>query len=149
MRVPLLDLSEQYRALAEPIREAIDAVLASRRFILGPQVKAFEKAVSDYSNTPHAIGVSSGTDALLVILMALGIGRGDAVVTTAYTFFATGGCIARVGARPIFVDIDRATLNISPAALESYLSTQCQSNAAGELQDKSGKIIRAIVPVHL
>src|SRR6266704_2263840 len=149
MRVPLLDLSEQYRALAEPIREAIDAVLASRRFILGPQVKAFEKAVSDYCGVHHAICVSSGTDALLVILMALGIGVDDAVVTTAYTFFATGGCIARVGARPIFVDIDRTTLNLSPAALESYLSTQCQSNAAGELQDKSGKIIRAIVPVHL
>ena len=149
MRVPLLDLSEQYRSLAVPIREQFDAIVNSQNFILGAKVEEFEQSICEYCGVHHAIGVSSGTDALLAILMALGIGVDDAVVTTAYTFFATGGCIARVGARPIFVDIDRATLNISPAALESYLSTQCQSNAAGELQDKSGKTIRAIVPVHL
>jgi dTDP-4-amino-4,6-dideoxygalactose transaminase len=149
MRVPLLDLSEQYRSLAGTIREQFDAIISSQNFILGPKVEEFEQAICDYCGVHHAIGVSSGTDALLAILMALGVGPDDAVVTTAYTFFATGGCIARVGARPIFVDIDRATLNISPAALESYLTAQCQSNAAGQLQDKSGKIIRAIVPVHL
>src|SRR5437016_8807095 len=82
MRVPLLDLSEQYRALAEPIREAIDDVLASHRFILGPKGEAFEKAMCAYCKAPHAIGVSSGTDAFLAILTALGIGAGDAVVTT-------------------------------------------------------------------
>src|SRR5207237_49944 len=98
MRVPLLDLSEQYRTLAKPIRTEIDAVLAGQRFILGPQVEAFEKAICTYCGAPHAIGVSSGTDALLAILMALEIGRHDAVITTAYTFFATAGCIARVGA---------------------------------------------------
>jgi dTDP-4-amino-4,6-dideoxygalactose transaminase len=149
MRVPLLDLSEQYRSLAVPIREQLDAIVSSQNFILGAKVEEFEQSICEYCGAHHAIGVSSGTDALLAILMALGVGSDDAVVTTAYTFFATSGCIARVGARPIFVDIDRATLNISPAALESYLTAQCQSNAAGQLQDKSGKIIRAIVPVHL
>jgi dTDP-4-amino-4,6-dideoxygalactose transaminase len=149
MRVPLLDLSEQYRTLAKPIQTEIDAVLASQRFILGPQVEAFEKAISAYCGAPHAIGVSSGTDALLAILMALEIGRGDAVITTAYTFFATAGCIARVGAKPVFVDIDPATGNISPAAIQRYIAENRQANADGGLKTKSGEKIRAIVPVHL
>jgi dTDP-4-amino-4,6-dideoxygalactose transaminase len=149
MRVPLLDLSEQYRTLAKPIQTEIDAVLASQRFILGPQVEAFEKAICTYCGAAHAIGVSSGTDALLAILMALEIGRHDAVITTAYTFFATAGCIARVGARPVFVDIDPATGNISPAAIQRYIAENCQANADGGLKTKSGEKIRAIVPVHL
>jgi dTDP-4-amino-4,6-dideoxygalactose transaminase len=149
MRVPLLDLTEQYRTLAEPIRTEIDAVLASQRFILGPQVKAFEKAICTYCGAGHAIGVSSGTDALLAILMALGIGRGDAVITTAYSFFATAGCIARVGARPVLIDIDRATCNISPAAIQRYIAENCQANVDGGLKTKNGEKIRAIVPVHL
>ena len=149
MRVPLLDLSEQYRALAEPIREAIDTVLASHRFILGPRVAAFEKAICSYCNTPRAVGVSSGTDALLAILMALGIGRGDAVITTPYTFFATAGCIARVAATPLFVDIDPSTYNISPAALEKYLERNCQTDSSGQLTTPGGEKIRAIIPVHL
>ena len=129
MRVPLLDLSDQYRSLAQPIHEAIEEVLASQHFILGPKVEEFEKAIAKYSGARHAIGVSSGTDALLAILMALGIGPGDAVITTAYTFFATGGCIARVGATPIFVDIDPATCNISPAALREYLEETCRGDS--------------------
>ncbi|MFZ3377494.1 MAG: DegT/DnrJ/EryC1/StrS family aminotransferase [Chthoniobacterales bacterium] len=149
MRVPLLDLTEQYRTLAEPIRTEIDAVLASQRFILGPQVEAFERAICAHCGAPHAIGVSSGTDALLAILMALKIGRGDAVITTAYTFFATAGCIARVGARPVFVDIDPATCNISPAEIQRYVTENCQANAKGGLKTNSGEKIRAIVPVHL
>jgi dTDP-4-amino-4,6-dideoxygalactose transaminase len=162
MRVPLLDLSEQYRSLAEPIHEAIEAVLRSHRFILGPQGEAFEKAICVYCKAPHAVGVSSGTDALLAILMALGIGRGDAVITTPYTFFATAGCIARVGATPLFVDIDPATYHLSPGALERFLEKECE--AVGERvafsQAKQGKLtaspaengylrVRAIVPVHL
>ncbi|PYK65072.1 MAG: transcriptional regulator [Verrucomicrobia bacterium] len=149
MRVPLLDLSQQYRTLAEPIHEAIDAVLASQRFILGPKVNAFEKAVSDYCNAPHAIGVSSGTDALLAILMALGIGRGDAVITTPFAFFATAACITRVGAKPLFVDIDPSTYNISASALQEHLEKNCRTDSKGELTTPGGEKIRAILPAHL
>ena len=149
MRVPLLDLSEQYRALADPIREAINEVLASHRFILGQKVEAFEKAICAYSNTSHAVGVSSGTDALLAIFMALGIGRGDAVITTPYTFFATAGCIARVGARPLFADIDPKTYNIRPSAIQECIEKNCQKDSSGKLKIKSGERIRAIVPAHL
>lgn len=149
MRVPLLDLSEQYRALAEPIRAQLDEVLASQSFILGPKVTAFEEAIRDYCGAPNAIGVSSGTDALLAILMALEIGPGDAVITSAYSFFATAGCIARVGATPLFVDIDPETSNISPAALERFLTEKCRRGEDGFLREPQGKIVRAIVPVHL
>jgi dTDP-4-amino-4,6-dideoxygalactose transaminase len=149
MRVPLLDLREQYRALAEPIQAALDAVLKSQRFILGPQVEAFEKAIRNYCDAPYAIGVSSGTDALLAVLMALGIGRGDAVVTPPYTFFATAGCIARTGAKPLFVDIGPETYNISPSAIQEYIEKNCQTDLNGELKARSGEKVRAIIPVHL
>src|SRR6266571_3017965 len=149
MRVPLLDLNEQYRTLAEPIHEAIHAVLASHRFILGPQVKAFEKAICAYCKAPHAIGFSSGTDALLAVLMAFGVGPGDAVITTPYTFFATAGCIARAGARPLFADIDPETYNISPSAIRRCLEKNCQVDSDGASRAKSGEKVRAIVPVHL
>ncbi len=149
MRVPLLDLSEQYRVLGDSIREAIDAVLQSGRFILGPNVEALEKAVCEYCHVRHAIGVSSGTDALLASLMALGIGRGDAVITTPYSFFATAGCIVRVGARPLFADIDPATYNIRPAAVEECLERHCRKDRSGAWETKEGEKVRAIVPVHL
>src|SRR2546421_10001114 len=110
MRVPLLDLSEQYRALSEEIRAVTDEVLASQRFILGPKLAEFEEAVAAYCGVPHAIGVSSGTDALLAVLMALEIGLGDAVITTAYSFFATGGCVAHDAAPPRFIRIGFGTL---------------------------------------
>jgi dTDP-4-amino-4,6-dideoxygalactose transaminase len=149
MRVPLLDLSEQYRLLAEPLRREFDEIIASQSFILGPKVEQFEGAVAEYCGAKHAIGVSSGTDALLAVLMALGIGPGDAVITTAYTFFATAGCIARVGAVPIFVDIDRETFNVSPAALTEFLKGLFHRNVKNQLVDFAGRIIKAIVPVHL
>lgn len=149
MRVPLLDLSEQYRLLAEPIRRELEEILRSQNFILGPKVEEFERALADYCGARHAIGVSSGTDALLAILMALGIGPNDAVITTGYTFFATAGCIARLGATPVLVDIDPATFNISPAAIADFLENCCQRNARNQLIDSAGRIVRAIVPVHL
>src|SRR5262245_23005046 len=149
MRVPLLDLGEQYRALNAPIRGAIDEVLASHRFILGPKARAFEEAICAYCTVPHAVGVSSGTDAWLAILMALGIGPGDAVITTPYTFFATAGCIARVGARPLFADIDPETYNISPPTIRQCIEKNCQLDSDGAWRTKNGEKIRAIVPVHL
>jgi dTDP-4-amino-4,6-dideoxygalactose transaminase len=149
MRVPLLDLSDQYLSLAQPIRSGIDEVLASRNFILGPKVESFEKAMAAYTGAPHAVGVSSGTDALLAILMSLGIGPGDAIITSAFTFFATAGCIARVGATPIFVDIDPATYNITATAIEKYLEANCRRDSSGILRDRNGQVVRALVPVHL
>jgi dTDP-4-amino-4,6-dideoxygalactose transaminase len=149
MRVPLLDLSEQYAALAGPIRAEIDEVLATQHFILGPKVDAFERAIADYCGSPYAIGVSSGTDALLAVFMALGVGPGDAVITSAYSFFATGGCIARLGATPIFIDIEPSTYNISTEALEEYLTKSCSRDRDGSLRGPKGERLRAIVPVHL
>src|SRR3954468_13662481 len=148
MRVPLLDLSQQYAALAKPIRAEIDEVLATQNFILGPKVAKFEAAIASYCGSPHAIGVSSGTDALLAVFMAMNLGPGDAVVTSDYSFFATGGCIARVGATPVFIDIDPVAYNMSPAALERYLTDSCR-HENGTLRTPNGETVRAIVPVHL
>ena len=149
MRVPLLDLGQQYRVLSKQIREAIDDVLDTRRFILGSKVQEFESAICRYCDVPHAIGVSSGTDALLAILMGLGIGRGDAVVTTPYTFFSTAGCIARVGARPVFADIDSRTYNIRPSAIQECIENNGQLDSDGAWRLKTGEKIRAIIPAHL
>jgi dTDP-4-amino-4,6-dideoxygalactose transaminase len=149
MRVPLLDLSPQYRALAEPIRAEIEEVLATQRFILGPKVEEFEQAMAQFCASPYAIGVSSGTDALLAILMALGIGPGDAVITSAYTFFATAACVVRLGARPVFIDIDPRTYNISTSKLEHFLHHQCERKSDSLVLTQSGEKVRAIVPVHL
>jgi dTDP-4-amino-4,6-dideoxygalactose transaminase len=148
MHVPLLDLSEQHRALAGQIRRQVEEVLDSQKFILGPKVAAFEKAIGNYYGVSHAIGVSSGTDALLAALMALGIGPDDGVITPAYSFFATAGCIARVGATPLFVDIDPDTYNISPEALTDYVENRCRKSN-GTLRSHDGKRIRTIIPVHL
>ena len=148
MRVPLLDLSAQYQALAGPIRQQIDEVLQTQRFILGPKVEKFESALCDYTGAKFAVGVSSGTDALLAVLMALEIGPGDAIITTPYSFFATAACIARVGATPLFVDIDPATFNISAAALRSFIEKNCRQTD-GVLMTRERQAVRLIIPVHL
>jgi dTDP-4-amino-4,6-dideoxygalactose transaminase len=148
MRVPLLDLSEQYHALAASIRQQIDEVLQSQRFILGPKVEQFERALCDYTGAKFAIGVSSGTDALLAVLMALEIGPGDAVITTPYSFFATAACIARVGATPLFVDIEQETFNISPEAIRSFIEKNCRQ-VNGVLMARDRQAVRLIIPVHL
>ena len=148
MRVPLLDLSEQYDALAEPIGREIDEVLSSRRFILGRKGEEFERAIARFLGIEHAIGVSSGTDALMAALMALQIGPGDAVLTSAYSFFATAGSIARVGATPVFIDIDAPTYNLSARPLQQYIDKHCHTSN-GKLLDRGGQTIRAVMPVHL
>ena len=149
MQVPLLDLKPQYRPLAAEIQAAIERVCASQGFILGPQVKELEAAVGAYSQCRYGIGVSSGTDALLLALMALEIGQGDEVITSPFTFFATAGTIARAGARPVFCDIDPASFNLSAEAVASFLAKQCERRS-GEVIDKAtGGRVKALMPVHL
>ena len=149
MHVPLLDLKRQYEPLRAEIEAAMREVVESQHFILGPVVERFEEAVRAYCDAGCAVGMSSGTDAQLAALMALGIGPGDAVITTPYTFFATAGCLSRVGARPVFVDIDPATFNLSPAALAHYLENVAHRDADGILRAPTGEKLRAVIPVHL
>jgi dTDP-4-amino-4,6-dideoxygalactose transaminase len=149
MQVPLLDLKPQYRALKAEIDAAMERICDAQSFILGPAVKQLEAEVAAYSGCAHGIGMSSGTDALLAALMALDIGAGDAVLTTPYTFFATAGTIARVGARPVFVDIDPATYNLCPRKLEVMLREQCTRQGGALVHTASGAQVKAIMPVHL
>jgi dTDP-4-amino-4,6-dideoxygalactose transaminase len=149
MQVPLLDLKQQYRPLAADIQAAIAAVCEGQHFILGAEVKKLEAAVAAYSQCRYGIGVSSGTDALLLALMALGIGPGDAVITSPFTFFATAGTIARAGARPLFCDIDPATFNLSAAAVAQLLAEQCERRGDALVHRASGARVRALMPVHL
>ena len=149
MPVPLLDLKRQYASLRQEIEDRVHAVMDSQAFILGPEVEHFEAAVRQFSGAGGAVGMSSGTDAQLAALMALEIGPGDAVLTTPYTFFATAGCISRVGARPVFVDIDEDTFNISSVALSQYLEGVAYRDSKGILRTPTGEHLRAIIPVHL
>jgi dTDP-4-amino-4,6-dideoxygalactose transaminase len=148
VKVPLLDLKPQYRALKPELDAALLRVSESQYFILGPEVKALEAATAAYSGCKFGIGISSGTDALLIALMALDIGAGDEVITSPYTFFATGGTIARVGARPVFVDIDPATFNISPDAIEKFIAG-CANREGALINRATGGRVRSIMPVHL
>jgi dTDP-4-amino-4,6-dideoxygalactose transaminase len=149
MQVPLLDLRLQYGPLAAEIQQAIAKVCAAQAFILGPGVKELEAAIAAYSRCRYGIGVSSGTDALLLALMALGIGAGDAVITSPFTFFATAGTIARVGARPLFCDIDPLTFNLAPAAVEACLARDCERRGTELVHRASGARVRGLMPVHL
>src|SRR6201986_2501949 len=149
MQVPLLDLKPQYRPLAAEIQAVIEKVCASQGFILGPAVKELEASVAAYSQCKYGIGVSSGTDALLLALMALEIGPGDEVITCPFTFFATAGTIARAGARPLFCDIDPATFNLSPQALREFLDAGTETRNGRLVNRATGGRIRALMPVHL
>ena len=140
MKVPLLDLKEQYKSIKEEILKVAEEIFESQYFILGPRVEALEKDIAGYCSSKHALGVSSGTDALLISLMAADIASQHTVITTPYTFFATAGSIFRTGARPIFVDIDPDTYNISPERLERVIASMTDNELAR---------IRAVIPVHL
>ena len=139
MRVPFLDLAAQLETTRPDVEQAVLDVIASGRYVGGPVLDAFERAMAGYVGVDHAIGVSSGTDALLVSLMALDVGPGDLVVTTPYSFFATAGAVARLGAVPVFVDIDPRTFNIDPARLADWFRSETEQRSR----------VKAIVPVHL
>ncbi len=133
MAVPLLDLKVQYQALKEPIDAAMLRVAESQMLVLGPEVQALEEELCEYLGVKHAIGVSSGTDAVLVALMALGIGAGDEVIVPTFSFFATAGCVARLGAKPVFVDVDDVAYNLDPEKMREAITP----------------LTKAIIPVHL
>lgn len=141
MKFPLLDLKAQYKSIEKELKERVSEVLDSQMFILGAEVKALEEELSAYVGAQHALGVSSGSDALIISLMALQVGQRDAVVTTPFTFFATGGAIARLGAEPVFCDIDPETFNIDTHKLAELLEL--------EIEKKGNTRIKGIIPVHL
>lgn len=139
MRVPFLDLAAQLETTRPEVERALLDVVASGRYVGGPVLEAFERAMADYVGVEHAVGVSSGTDALLVSLMALDVGPGDLVVTTPYSFFATAGTVARLGADPVFVDVDPRTFGIDPARLADWFEREAERRSR----------VKAIVPAHL
>ncbi|MBI4678120.1 MAG: DegT/DnrJ/EryC1/StrS family aminotransferase [Elusimicrobia bacterium] len=149
--IPLLDLKAQYRTIGGQVRRAVRDSLRNQEFILGPAVESFEKAVASYVGTPDAVGVANGTDALILSLKAVGVGPGDAVITTTFSFFATAGSICNAGARPVFVDIDPATYNLDPGALTRLVRQDCAWDAGKRAltHRPSGCRVRAILPVHL
>jgi dTDP-4-amino-4,6-dideoxygalactose transaminase len=133
MKIPMLDLSEQYQSLKSEVLTILDEVMSSSQFILGKHVKKLEADIAEYSNVEFAIGCGNGSDAIHIALQAAGISQGDEVITTPFTFFATGGAIVRAGATPVYVDIDPVTFNIDPSKIESAITEKT----------------KAIIPVHL
>jgi dTDP-4-amino-4,6-dideoxygalactose transaminase len=147
--VPLLDLKAQFAQIRSEVMPIIEQVCASQRFILGEHVIGLEAEVARYCASAAGIGVSSGTDALLLALMALGIGAGDEVITSPFTFFATAGTIARLGARPVFCDIDPVSFNLSPAAVRNFVDRQCSVQGGQLINRATGGRVKALMPVHL
>jgi len=147
--VPLLDLKAQFAQIRADVMPLIEQVCESQMFILGENVTGFETQLAAYCGANHGIGVSSGTDALSLALMALEIGSGDEVVTSPFTFFATAGAIARSGAQPVFCDIDPATFNLSAAAVQTFIERECELRDGLLINRGTGGWIKAIMPVHL
>jgi dTDP-4-amino-4,6-dideoxygalactose transaminase len=148
-KVPLLDLKAQYAEVRTEVLAAIESVCASQLFILGEHVRALETEIAQYCGASHGVGVSSGTDALLLALMALGVTGGDEVITSPFTFFATAGTIARSGARPVFCDIDPQSFNLSSAAVQRFIDEHCTFSGGALVHRSTGGRIRALMPVHL
>jgi dTDP-4-amino-4,6-dideoxygalactose transaminase len=147
--VPLLDLKAQFAQIRGEVMPVIEQVCAGQHFILGEHVRALEEEIAGYCGASAGIGVSSGTDALLLALMALDIGAGDEVITSPFTFFATAGTIARAGARPVFCDIDPLTFNLSPTAVQVFVRDHCVVRAGQLVNRATQGRIRALMPVHL
>src|SRR4030042_4047092 len=133
MKVPFFDLNSQFYSIEGEIKSALDEVFKTQQFILGPKVEALEQTIANYCQTRYAVGVASGSDALLLSLMSFGIGTGDEVLLPPFTFFATAGAISRTGATPVFIDIDEETHNIDPSKIEEKITSRT----------------KAIIPVHL
>ncbi len=151
MNVPLLDLQAQYATIKDKVRAAVDEVFETQRFVLGANVSALESEIAKFCGVPYAVGVASGTDALLLSLKALGVGPGDSVITVPYTFFATAGAIVNVGARPIFIDIEESGFLMDPEKLSSFLERECTFSltTCKTVHKSSNTIVKAILPVHL
>jgi len=147
--VPLLDLKMQYRDIEAEIMATIRDICSRQNFILGASVKELEQQIAEYSQCRYGIGASSGTDALLMALMSLDIGPGDEVITTPYTFFATAGVIARLGARPFFCDIEPDSYNISPISVAERIADQCVEREGRLINRKTGGVVKVLMPVHL
>lgn len=149
MQVPLLDLKAQFASIENEVTEVLREVCVSQNFILGPKVTELEQKIADYSHCAYGVGVSSGTDALLAALTALDVGAGDEVLTTPYTFFATAGSVARLGARPVFCDIDPNTFNLDPRSVADFLDECCEPSDVGAVNRRTGRTIKVMLPVHL
>lgn len=152
MNVPLVDLKAQYARIGADIEKAVLDVVRSTSFVLGQPVKDLEAGLCDYLGAPHALGVASGSDALLLALMALDVGPGDGVITTPFSFFATASCITRLGATPIFLDIHARDYNLDPVVVEKYLKSlkKTKTKKGTFLRDEKRKVnVKVILPVHL
>ncbi len=150
MAVPFLDLKRQFARIRPEIEPRVAEVFATQYFILGPNGKALESEAAAYLGASRAIGVASGTDALLLSLKALGLAPGEGVLTTSFTFFATAGAIHNAGGRPFFADIDGATFNLSPGSVREFLKGKCERGKDGTVRHKETKVpIRGLLPVHL
>ena len=147
-KIPIVDLRAQYVKIRAEVRLAIDEVVDSQQFILGPAVTRFETQMAAYLHCNHAVGVASGSDALLRAMMALDIGAGDAVITTPFTFFSTVSSITRLGATPLFVDIDAEDYWLSAKAVVQFLSERGKIRDGVTIDSKTGRRVKALLPVH-
>jgi dTDP-4-amino-4,6-dideoxygalactose transaminase len=149
MAVPLLDIGRQHAPIMAELKGVLDRALENSRFIKGPELEDLEKEFASYSGTKFAVGCASGTDALILSLMALGLRTGDLVITTPFTFFASAGAVVRAGGVPAFVDIRRDTFNMDPEKLRAWLETRCALTERGAVERETGRKVAAVMPVHL